>query len=273
VRPRAADAPFDTGAEDLRCPRVGRRSQHQEERIEMLGLGSGAGDERRGGFVRQTGPVLDEGAAVVVYGRDEGRAAAVATAIRAAGRRADIAIGDLATDAGADAVAAAALSAGPIDILVNNAGSYDRLSWADTTPEVWARACRTTTPRAPPGTTLRCHSPESSRGRASRRGARSDHGRHGACPTGGHRSRPRLGESPEDIEAAASAEWIPNDVGRFGRPEESAGAVVYLAGPYAAYVSGTTLRVDGGTRTGRGPRIVRRVPRRRRWRPRRRAMR
>jgi short-subunit dehydrogenase len=59
----------------------------------------------------------------VVHGRDEARAAAVATAIRTAGGRADIAIGDLATDAGADAVATAALSGGPIDILVDNAGS------------------------------------------------------------------------------------------------------------------------------------------------------
>ncbi|MER8158069.1 SDR family NAD(P)-dependent oxidoreductase [Streptomyces sp. NPDC094472] len=30
-------------------------------------------------------------------------------------------------------------------------------------------------------------------------------------------------------------------------PEEIAGAVAYLAGPYGAYVSGATLRVDGGT--------------------------
>jgi NAD(P)-dependent dehydrogenase (short-subunit alcohol dehydrogenase family) len=40
---------------------------------------------------------------------------------------------------------------------------------------------------------------------------------------------------------------VPNDVGRFGRPEEVAAAVVYLAGPYAGYISGATLRVDGGT--------------------------
>ena len=40
---------------------------------------------------------------------------------------------------------------------------------------------------------------------------------------------------------------MPNDVGRFGRPEEIAAAVVYPASPFAAYVSGATLRVDGGT--------------------------
>jgi NAD(P)-dependent dehydrogenase (short-subunit alcohol dehydrogenase family) len=38
-----------------------------------------------------------------------------------------------------------------------------------------------------------------------------------------------------------------NDVGRLGRAEEIAGALAYLASPFAEYVSGATLRVDGGT--------------------------
>jgi len=40
--------------------------------------------------------------------------------------------------------------------------------------------------------------------------------------------------------------FVPNDIGRFGRPDEIAGAVAYLCSPYADYVSGATLRVDGG---------------------------
>jgi NAD(P)-dependent dehydrogenase (short-subunit alcohol dehydrogenase family) len=51
----------------------------------------------------------------------------------------------------------------------------------------------------------------------------------------------------EQIEHAASSEWVPNDVGRFGRPSEIAGAVAYLCSGYADYISGTTIRVDGGT--------------------------
>lgn len=43
---------------------------------------------------------------------------------------------------------------------------------------------------------------------------------------------------------------MPNDVGRMGRPEEIAAAVLYLSGPLADYVTGTTLRVDGGTIRG-----------------------
>jgi glucose 1-dehydrogenase len=39
-------------------------------------------------------------------------------------------------------------------------------------------------------------------------------------------------------------EQIP--LGRLGEPEEIAGAVAWLAGPDAGYVTGTTLFVDGG---------------------------
>ncbi|MGW3497518.1 SDR family NAD(P)-dependent oxidoreductase [Streptomyces sp. NPDC001020] len=35
-------------------------------------------------------------------------------------------------------------------------------------------------------------------------------------------------------------------LGRLGRPEDVAGAVLYLAGASAAYVTGTTIEVDGG---------------------------
>lgn len=39
--------------------------------------------------------------------------------------------------------------------------------------------------------------------------------------------------------------WVP--VGRFGAPVDCGDAVVFLAGPQSAFVSGATLRVDGGT--------------------------
>lgn len=66
----------------------------------------------------------DEGVSVVVHGRDERRAHAVVDDISGTGAKAAVAIGDLGTDAGADAVAKAADAAfGGIDILVNNAGA------------------------------------------------------------------------------------------------------------------------------------------------------
>jgi len=57
------------------------------------------------------------------------------------------------------------------------------------------------------------------------------------------------GWGPEwpDIETAAAAALVPNDIGRFGRPEEIAAAVVFLASVHAAYISGADIRVDGGT--------------------------
>ncbi|WP_229924864.1 SDR family NAD(P)-dependent oxidoreductase [Streptomyces sulfonofaciens] len=55
------------------------------------------------------------------------------------------------------------------------------------------------------------------------------------------------GDTWEEIERHATETFVPNDTGRFGRPEEIAAAVVFLAGTHAGYISGATLRVDGGT--------------------------
>ncbi len=49
-----------------------------------------------------------------------------------------------------------------------------------------------------------------------------------------------------DIERSASAAWFPNDIGRFGRPDEIAAAVTFLCSRHADYISGADLRVDGG---------------------------
>lgn len=63
------------------------------------------------------------GAKVVVVGRDAARANETLAQIRAAGADGDVVLGDVATIAGAKAVAAAILQKAPkIDVLVNNAG-------------------------------------------------------------------------------------------------------------------------------------------------------
>ena len=44
--------------------------------------------------------------------------------------------------------------------------------------------------------------------------------------------------------------WIP--LGRFGTPEDCAGAALYLASPLAAWVTGTAIHVDGGALAAAG---------------------
>jgi 3-oxoacyl-[acyl-carrier protein] reductase len=232
-----------------------------------------------------------EGAAVVVHGRDVARTEAVAKAIRADGGRAAVAIGDLATDAGADVVAAAALAEGPVDILVNNAGSYDHLPWAEATAAVWAETYEVNVisgvrmiQRLVPQMRERrwgrviqiggglasqpmAAQPHYNASLAARHnlaislardlkdsGVTSNVVAPGAILVGsvqefltGVAPARGWGETWEEIERAAAADFVPNDVGRLGRPDEIAAAVVYLTGPLADYVSGATIRVDGGT--------------------------
>jgi 3-oxoacyl-[acyl-carrier protein] reductase len=232
-----------------------------------------------------------EGVTVVVHGRDESRTNAVAEAIRAAGGKAEVALGDLTTDAGADAVALAALASGPIDILVNNAGAIPSLSWTEAMPTDWAeiynqnvisgvRMIQRLVPKMRErhwgrviqiggGLALQPHAggPSYNATLAARHnlavslarelketGVTSNVVAPGAILT--EASRPRLthmgeargwGETLEEIERNATLAIAPNDVGRFGRQEEIAAAVAYLASPLATYVSGATIRVDGGT--------------------------
>jgi 3-oxoacyl-[acyl-carrier protein] reductase len=84
-----------------------------------------------------------EGATVIVHGRNPERAGETAALIRDAGGTAHIAMGDLATDEGAAAVAdAVAQATGGIDILVNNIGGTESyggqmLSWFEVGTAEW----------------------------------------------------------------------------------------------------------------------------------------
>ncbi|GHO98213.1 3-oxoacyl-ACP reductase [Reticulibacter mediterranei] len=254
------------------------------KRALVTGSSSGIGEA----IVKQ---LAAEGVAVVVHGREESRANAVAEAIRAGGGSAEVALGDLTTDAGADAVAAAALAGGPIDILVNNAGFIGYLSWTEATVADWAQIYNTNVisgvrmiQRLVPQMRERHWGRviQIGGGLSQQPGAIMPHynatlaARHnlavslarelkdtgvtsnvvspGAILTEKaqaqftHMSQAHgWGETLEEIERNATQALAPNDVGRLGRPEEIAAAVAYLASPVAGYVSGATLRVDGGT--------------------------
>jgi 3-oxoacyl-[acyl-carrier protein] reductase len=80
-----------------------------------------------------------EGATVIVHGRRKAEAERVAAEIASAGGKAVVALGDLASDAGADAVAKTVNSAvGGADILVNNAGAFPQGPWLESTAAEWS---------------------------------------------------------------------------------------------------------------------------------------
>lgn len=82
-----------------------------------------------------------EGVSVVVHGREPDKAAAIVRQVETKGVAVSLALGDLTDDAGANAVADAALAAfGGIDILVNCAGGVvrsDNPKWDDVSPDEW----------------------------------------------------------------------------------------------------------------------------------------
>jgi NAD(P)-dependent dehydrogenase (short-subunit alcohol dehydrogenase family) len=108
--------------------------QLQGKRALVTGSSSGIG----AGIAKM---LAGEGAAIVVTGRNAERTEKVRAELAASGAQVVSAIGDLATDEGANHVAKVALEAfGGVDILVNNAGGSseeEKKSWFDVDLSEW----------------------------------------------------------------------------------------------------------------------------------------
>lgn len=213
------------------------------------------------------------GAHTQIAARTEAAIADTVAAIEAAGGSASGIVADLSTRPGAHGLADAA---GAIDILVNSAGinlrpplpELDEATW-DTTMAVNLEAPFILGQRLAPGMAERgygrmihissqqAHRPFASSGAygvskagvealaRSQAEAWSAQGVTSNVLIPGFVQTPlnvRLSADPGVVEALAARTLV----GRNGRPDDFAGAAVFLAGPSAAYITGQSLAVDGG---------------------------
>ncbi len=227
-----------------------------------------------------------EGVKVIVQGRRIIEANRVVDEIVKASGSAAIAIGDLATDAGADQVAEAAIKAfGSVDILVNNAGTYPAKGWFNETADDWNDVYNVnvtsmvrminrlvplmqerqwgrviaiasgvaTKPQA--GMPAYCATKVANINLAvslamalTDSGVTSNAVSPGIIMTQGVEDMfDSMGiEKNIEIRAKLASEFAPNPMGRAGSPQEIADAVVFLASSRADYINGQNLRVDGG---------------------------
>ncbi|MDF6020512.1 SDR family NAD(P)-dependent oxidoreductase [Streptomyces sp. JH34] len=230
------------------------------------GQGIGAATARR---------LASEGAAVLVTDLDAGRAGRTAAAIRETGGTAESLACDVGDRAAVDAAVAHAVAAfGRLDVLVNNAYANhdDAPLFEDEADEPWARTLDITL-NGP----YRCSRAALPHLVASGRGAVVNIGSvNGEQDFGGHAysaakaglaslTRTLAGHAgPRGVRVNLVAPgtirtdaWAGRDaelerasalypLGRIGEPDDIASAVAFLASRDAQWITGTTLRVDGG---------------------------
>lgn len=222
-----------------------------------------------------------EGAAVTVAELDPARAEETVSAIRAAGGTAVGVVADVREPLDVDRVLRAALDErGRVDVLVNNVGHYGgaRKAFHESTPEEWldlyrlnlehvllcSRAVLGPMIRQGSGAIVNVSTIEAFRGIPTRavyaafkagitgltKSLALEYAQHGIRVNA---MAPDVTETlqvpysqwvaPED--EAMIPVWVP--VGRFGTPADAAGVALFLASDLAAFVTGTTVHVDGGT--------------------------
>jgi NAD(P)-dependent dehydrogenase (short-subunit alcohol dehydrogenase family) len=221
------------------------------------------------------------GARVVVAERDPGRAEETARAIAARGGRALACVVDVQEAADVARLAEATFAAfGRIDVLVNNVGDFLGISkpFAETTEEEWEalyrinllhvfRCTKAFVPRlveqGSGGSIVNVSTIEAFRGipgcavYSAVNAAITGFTRSLAVELGPHRIRVNAiaPETTETLQVRPSR-WIPPEkqhlvpyltpLGRFGTPDDAAGCALFLASDLSAWVTGTTVHVDGG---------------------------
>jgi 3-oxoacyl-[acyl-carrier protein] reductase len=223
-----------------------------------------------------------EGASVVVAEVDASRAAETVDAIEAAGGTARAEVVDVCTPAGAEhAVARAIADFGRIDVMVNNVGHFGgaRKAFHENTDDEWDDLYRVNLghvlrctraalvhmlDRGEGGSIVTVSTVEAFRAIPTRavysafkaaitgftRSLGVEYARHGIRVNA---IAPDVVETlqvpysrwvtPEQQHLIPT--WVP--LGRFGTPDDVAGAALFLASDLSRFVTGTTVHVDGGT--------------------------
>jgi NAD(P)-dependent dehydrogenase (short-subunit alcohol dehydrogenase family) len=226
--------------------------------------------------------MLGEGARVVITGRDTQRGAAALAQLAPLGDAAFVSADAADVDAVESSVAQAMDRFGAIDILVNNAGiavterlvdtpidAFDRLMAANVRgPFLYARACFGAL----------CASHGSMVHIASDAGLRAEQpigaysvskaalvmmsqvlALDGAphrvrsncvCPGATAPGMLHIGPADDPDRGDDPSGWPTTPLGRVGTADDVAGAVIYLAGPQASFISGAVLLIDGGNAAG-----------------------
>jgi 3-oxoacyl-[acyl-carrier protein] reductase len=223
-----------------------------------------------------------EGAAVVIAEIDAPRAVETVAAIETAGGMAVAEVVDVCTPAGAErAVERAIEDFGRVDVLVNNVGHFGgvRKPFHENTDEEWEELYRVNL-----GHVLRCTRAALAHMLVLETGGsivtvstveafraiptRAAYSAFKAAITGLTRSlaveyashRIRVNAIAPDVVETLQvpySRWVPPEqqhliptwvpLGRFGTPDDVAGAALFLASDLSRFVTGTTVHVDGGT--------------------------